>query len=222
MKKLLFVFLSIMLVMGFAVSTATAQSGLFIGFSEADARGYTEARVILDDGEIIDVELIEFNDLAQPKGEEYPLDEFHEAMRELPERFKEANSHEVDAYSGATGTSDSAMEAVKMALDKAEGVTSFDGTFMGKSDVDERGNYGIAWVTVEEGSITDVRLEEVAGDEYKDEDYDWDEFHEAKEVMPGWFEEANDYDVDIYTGATGSAEKWIQAVIRALGKAGMQ
>ncbi len=38
--------------------------------------------------------------------------------------------------------------------------------------------------------------------------------------MPEWFIEANSPDVDIYSGATTSAEMWMEAVADAMSKAG--
>ncbi len=213
--------LAVVIGMGFTgQADSYMEDGEYTGFSEADSRGYVEAVVEISENEITSVNLVEYNDLAEAKGEDYPWDEWHEAMEVLPERFVEADSSDVDIISGATGTSEKAMDAVNMALQKAEGIETFSGTFMGRSPEDN-GSWGIAWVTVEEESIVDVRLEEVTdGEEYKDEDYTWDEFHEAQEELPERFIEADSPDVDTYTGATGSSEMWIEAVENALEKAG--
>ena len=221
-KKISVVFLAIIFILGAGVyvgSAETVERETLVGYSQAEpGDGYVEARVILEKGDIIDVDLTEYNDLGQAKDEGYPLDEFHEAIRELPGRFVEADSADIDTYSGATGTSNSAIEAVSQALDKADGVTEFDGSYMGVSEASERGAYGVAWVTVEAGQITDIYLEEVSDGDFKDEDYGYDEFHEAREEMPARFVEADSYNVDTYTGATGSSDRWIQAVTRALAK----
>ncbi len=224
MKKLAVFMLAfaVMLGMGFSVEAAGhLDDGEYVGYSEADDNGYVQAVVNIEDHEITSVELTEYTDLYLAKGEDYPWDEWHEAMEVLPERFVEANSSDVDVVSGATGTSEKAMAAVDMALQKAEGVEEFEGTFLGRSDVTDRGGWGVAWVTVEEDEIVDVRLEEATDEEeFKDEDYQWDEFHEAQEEMPEWFVEANSPDVDIYSGATSSSELWMEAVEHALEKAG--
>ncbi|ACB85573.1 FMN-binding protein [Natranaerobius thermophilus] len=220
------------------------QDGVYTASSEAGERSYTEATVTVDDGEITDVKLYEFDNRGLKKGVDfaYNMERWAEQSEDLPEEFEyftdvtdeleqkfvEANSYEVDIISGATGSTESAMDAVERALGKAKGETGpYDGTFMGVSDEGSR-SWGIAWVTLEDNEIVDVRLEEAGKPdayepakkaELKDEDYDWDEFHEAKEELPEAFIEANSPDVDIITGATGSSEGWKQAVARALANA---
>ncbi len=223
-KKILVLTLALAVVLGMgmvAVADGHLEDGEYVGYSQANERGYVEAHVTIEDEAIVAVDLIEYNDVGEAKGEDYGWDEFHEAMEELPQRFIDANDYEVDIYTGATSTSEKAMEAVEMALLKAEGYESFDGTFMGVSEPTERDNWGVVLVTFEEGDIVEVKLEEAAEGELKDEDYDWDEFHEAQEAMPEWFVEANDYEVDIYTGATSSSELWMEAVRDAMSKAGL-
>lgn len=202
---------------------AEVEDGEYWGVSEADSRGYVRAEITISNGEIVDVELTEYRGHGMPKGEDYGFEPWHDAMEELPQMFIEANSAEIDIITGATGTSQKAIDAVEKALARAEGVTEpFDGTFLGISEVSERGAWGVAMVTVEDGEIVDVKLEESTDDgEFKDEEYPYDEFHEAREEMPGWFIEANSPEVDIYTGATGSAERWMEAVEQALIYAGV-
>ncbi|MFW6377930.1 MAG: FMN-binding protein [Bacillota bacterium] len=227
MKKFMVLGLALAVVLGLGFSVMAdghLEDGEYVGYSEANDKGYVEAQVTLEDEEIVDVELIEYRDTGVKKDDSYDWDEWHEAMDELPGRFEEANSAEIDVFSGATGTSEKAMGAVEMALAKAEGQTEFDGTFLGVSDFSDRGGRGLAWVTIEEGEIVEVKLEELQDDDgelvYKDEDYDWDEWHEAKEEMPEWFVEADSADVDVYTEATGSSNMWMEAVADAMAKAG--
>ncbi len=223
MKKLLIVMLAAAVIFGLGAGTAAddhLEDGEFIGYSEADENGYVKAAVTLEGGDIISVDLTEYTEKEEAKGEDYPWDDWHEAMEVLPERFEEANSSDVDIVSGATGTSEKAMEAVEMARQKAEGVEQFDGTYLGTS-AEDNGGWGVAWVTVEGESIVDVRLEEVTdGDEFKDEDYGWDHWYEAREAMPEWFVEADSPDVDTFTEATSSSQMWREAVENALEKAG--
>jgi len=220
MKKVLTIMLGLAVVF-FLGFSAGASAEEYVGFSQADEHGYVMAEVQIENGEILSVSLTEFNDLGQAKGEDYPWDEFHEAMEVLPERFVEANSADVDGISGATNTAEKAMEAVQMALDKSEGVETFDGTFLGVSEPSERGNVGVAWVTVEGDEIVDVRLEEADDEgEFKDEDYPWAEFHFAQDLVADAFVLFDSPDVDTYTGATSSSELWIEAVRNALEKAG--
>ena len=195
--------------------------GTFTAASHANERGYVTAEVTIANDEITAVSLTEYDALAEAKGDDYGLDEWHEAMEELPGRFEESNSAEVDVVSGATSTSEKAMDAVAKALARSEGFTgTFDGTFMGASDVSERGGWGIALVTLEDGDIVEVSLKEVAEGEFKDEDYGYETWHEAADEMPERFVEANSPEVDVFTEATGSSQMWIQAVERALAKAG--
>ncbi len=222
MKRLVVFGLVLAVVMGLTLAVGAdshEEDNIYTGFSEF-SRGYVEARLALDNGEITSVELLEYNDMGELKDEDYRLDEWHEAMEALPGRFLEANSAEIDAYTGATSTSEKAMAAVEMALQKAEGVEQFDGTFMGLSEVEDN-SWNIALVTVEEGKITAVELEEVSDGELKDEDYRLDEWHEAREELPARFIETDSAEVDTYTGATGSSERWIEAVADALTKAGL-
>ncbi|MFW5993950.1 MAG: FMN-binding protein [Halanaerobiaceae bacterium] len=228
MKKLFVAVLALAFVVSFSVAGMAdghLEDGEYVGYSEANDKGYVEAHVTIEDEEIVDVELVEYRDTGVKKDDSYDWDEWHEAMDELPGRFEEANSAEIDVFSGATGTSEKAMGAVEMALAKAEGQTEFDGTFLGVSDFSDRGGRGLAWVTIEEGEIVEVKLEELQDEDgelvYKDEDYSYDAYFEAKDEMPARFEEANSADVDVYSGATSSSDMWSEAVAEALSKAGL-
>jgi len=228
LKQVLAVALALLITVGLSLPApaAAGEEEDFTGYSQADDEGYVRAEVALSGDDIVDVSLFEYNEMAREKGEDYPWDDWHVAMEELPRRFIEADNYDVDIVSGATDTSEKAIEAVEMALDRADGEEHFSGRFMGISEIIERG-WAVVWVTVEideeaeEGyQLTDLRLEEVSGDEFKDEDYGWSEFHEAQEEMAQRMLEANTYEVDTFTGATGSSELWIEAVQDALGKAG--
>ncbi len=200
---------------------AQYEDGSYTAVSEADERGYAEAEVTITDGEIVEVSLKEYDDLGMQKDEEYEYDIWHEAIEELPERFVEANSAAIDVYTNATSTSEKSMDAVDKALQRAEGYTeTFDGTFMGVSEVDERGSLGIALVTLQNGDIIEVDLKEADEEgEFKDEEYDYEPWVEAAEEMPERFVEADSAEVDVYTEATSSSEKWMEAVERAMEKA---
>ncbi len=228
LKKLFVAVLALAFVVSFLVTGMAdghLEDGEYVGFSEANDKGYVEAHVTIEGEVITNVELIEWRDTGVAKDEDYRLDEWHEAMDLLPGRFVEANSTDVDIVTGATSTSEKAMGAVEMALAKAEGQEVFDGTFLGFSEVSERGGKGLAWVTVEAGEIVDVNLEELQDDDgsfvYKDSDYSYDVYHDAQEEMPSRFVEANSADVDVFSGATGSSGMWSEAVADALSKAGL-
>lgn len=196
------------------------KDGAYIGVSDANETGYTTAVVMIADGNIAMVRLTEMNAFGDAKPADYPWAEYHEAMEILPQWFIEANSAEVDIYSGATGTSVKAAQAVERALLKASDPGEgryFDGTFFGRSAADDHG-YGTALVTIEDDVVVKVVLEEVMPDgTWKDwETYPYVEAYEAKLTMEARFTDAGHPDVDGISGATSSAEKWIAAVTNAL------
>jgi len=228
MKKLFVAVLALAFVVSFSVAGMAdghLEDGEYVGYSDADSHGYVEAHVTIEDEAIANVELMEYRDTGVLKDESYSYDEWFDAMDELPGRFVEANSADIDVFTGATGTSEKAMGAVEMALAKAEGQTEFDGTFLGVSEFSDRGGRGVAWVTVEDGEIVEAKLDELQDNEgelvYKDESYSYDAYFDAKDAMPARFEEANSADVDVYSGATGSSNMWSEAVANALSKAGL-
>ena len=201
---------------------SSLEDGQYVGYSNATKRGYLEANITIEEDEIVDVELIEYQaESNQVKDKNYSYDNFHNAIDELPDRFIETNDSEVKVVSGATSTSNQAMEAVDMALQKAKGIRKFNGTYMGLSNLDNRGNHAVAWVTIEDEEIIEVKLEEADNGEYKDDDYSLEEYHEAKEELSLKITEVNSTDIDIYSGATSSSEKFIEATNNALEKAGL-
>jgi uncharacterized protein with FMN-binding domain len=199
------------------------QNGVYFGASTA-SRGYLDVEVTIENDEIVEVIFTEYTNAGVIKDENYSYDGWQPAIVELQQAFKENNSDDADVVSGATSTSNKAIEAVGNALRRAEGYDgAFDGVFMGFSDADDRGYTGIALVTVQGGNITEVELLEAnAEGEFKDEDYSYEPFFDAVSEMQSRFIEANGQSVDLFSGATGSSEKWIQAVERALNNAGIQ
>ncbi len=88
---------------------------------------------------------------------------------------------------------------------------------MGVSDINDRGGYGIAFVTLEDGEIAAVELKEIDGTgDFKNKEYSYQPYHKEVEEMAQRFVAANSSQIDSFTGATGSSTKWIQAVERAL------
>ncbi len=230
------------------VEPLDVEDGTYRAASEAseDPYGFTISEVTFEDGYMVDVHLFEYDGVGLRKERDYHYDvetwqdirdnypEEYDSLQamldEMEERFVNYNTADVDTISGATGTANQAKDAVDRAIAMAKGETGpFDGTFMGVSEIGER-SWGIALVTMEDGEMVEVQLEEanrhepfgpITEAELKDEDYDWDEFHEARETMPEWFIEAQSPDVDTYTGATGSSKGWRQAVTRAMANAGV-
>lgn len=107
-------------------STAKYFDGTFMAMSDVGGRAndWTVVLVTIENDKIVDVVI---NDTANVTSEagvvskafksaDYGWDEYHEAVKELPKRFIAANKAEVDAVTGATGTSNNAMQAVERAL----------------------------------------------------------------------------------------------------------
>jgi uncharacterized protein with FMN-binding domain len=219
-------------------SSRIYRDGTFTAVSQGDKYGYAMVTVTLENDKIKSVTIKEFDGFGVEKlyevyGQFFPaLKEAHET---LAKRIVEANSYQVDVFTGATGTSKKVMEAVKFALEKAKLEPSktkyLDGTFMGVSDFTARG-HAVAWVTIENDKIVKLVLEETtpsvkdgktvmdaAGRTvwvFKGGDYPWPEFHAAKEAIAKAVIEKQTHQVDVYTGATSSSNKFIQAVQRAL------
>ncbi len=91
------------------------------------------------------------------------------------------------------------------------------GIFTGYSTATDNG-YAWAKVTVKGDNITDVKLMEIlsSGNEKDYETYKYEPAVKAYEEMPGRFIKADSADVDTYTAATDSSEKYKEAVARAL------
>lgn len=199
---------------------AAYQDGTYVAVSDATQHGYLMAIVTIKDGKIVQVRLTEMNGFGDPKPATYPWEQYHEAMKVLPERFVEANSWDVDIVAQATGTSESARTAVRRALEKASGATTgkyFDGTFFGRSPADEHG-YGTALVTIENDRIVAVTLNEVLPDgTWKDfETYPWEPTVKGKSQLEEAIVAQQSVEVDLITGSTSSSKKWLTAVANAL------
>lgn len=95
-----------------------------------------------------------------------------------------------------------------------------DGTFKGISDADRHG-YAVAEVTIKGDKITDVKLTEITemGVVKDYATYPYKQAQAANQEMAKRFVAKNSPDVDIYTGATNSSNKYKQAVSRALERA---
>lgn len=95
-----------------------------------------------------------------------------------------------------------------------------DGTYTGVSDADDHG-YGVATVTIAKDKITKVELTEITemGVEKDFSTYKYEPSIQANKEMGQRFVDANSADVDDFTKATHSSQKYKQAVARALEKA---
>jgi uncharacterized protein with FMN-binding domain len=226
--------LSVMLVVVLMVSMSFAalfgkskwNDGTYVGYSDPSDRTYTKAVVKI---EIADVTLEEIiNTTGFAKDETYPWEPWHEAMEELPKRFVKANGTKIDTYTGATHSSEMAIQAVERALKRAEGFDGvIDGKYVGHSQISERNDRANAIIEVKDGKLVSVVLNEYrdvynTGAPKTEESYPYEPFHEAKVVIAQRILEKGTVPVDIYTGATGSSNMWIEAVKDAMTKAGFK
>lgn len=95
-----------------------------------------------------------------------------------------------------------------------------DGIYEGRSEADERGNYGEVKIKVANGKITEVEYTEYQKDDKpKSEEtgYEYKEALEAFEELPKRLVEAQDInEVDDYSGATSTSKHFKEAVKEAL------
>lgn len=224
-NKLRFFALSLMIVLAlsaiaYAQSVPEYKNGRYIAVSDATQHGYVMAVVTVADNRITDVRLTEIDGAGNPKPATYPWEPYHTAMEQLPQRFIEGNAADIDIVTGATSTSQKAIQAVARALLKATDPGPgryFDGTFFGRSAADDHG-YGTALVTIKDDQIVAVVLGEINADgSVKNYDeYPHETTVKGKTEMEQRIVEAGNTDVDMITGATGSSQKWISAVQNAL------
>lgn len=230
MKKILLILavslMSLFLMVGCGDDEAASMynDGTYTAYGDASQNSVGRVTIEVKDDEIVSVDLEEFRTTGDKKDENYGFEAFHDALEEMPGRFLEANSADVEAVTGATSSSEGWKTGVERALEKAsvdqDGSDYFDGTFWGASDKGERGR-SVAWVEIKDDKIVEVRLQDTTIDEdgnesFKPEDYQYEEYHTGAVEMAERFVEANGVDVETYTGATSSSENWIIAVERAL------
>jgi uncharacterized protein with FMN-binding domain len=223
-----------------AQEARTYEDGVFTAVSDGTRHGYARVTLFIAGDRIVEAQIDEYDGYGLLK--QYPL--YHElfpllgeAHATLEDRIEAAGTWEVEAFTGATGTSARVREAARRALERAlverpAGGTYFDGTFMGVSDRSARG-WGLAWVTLQGDRITEVRLEQtmprrdaegkVVVDDWlnalwdlADERHPHPPFHEARVAVAEAMVKAQGPQVDAFTGATGSSRAWVQAAERAL------
>ncbi|NLW17076.1 MAG: FMN-binding protein [Firmicutes bacterium] len=215
-----------------ATPSTTYKDGTYVAVSDANDKGYMRAEVTVKDDKIESVSLVGLDSLGLEKTEDYPYAEYHSAIVDLAEEMVNKNTWDVDSITGATGTSEQSKQAVKRAMEKAlvEPASSnqyFDGTFMAISEQNDKG-WTIAWVTIENDKITDVKLVSTTAKQNddgstsfvrKDDSYPYPEYFEAIETLPEQFVANNGTDIEGVTGATGTTEQAKDAVEQALAQA---
>ncbi|HPT61071.1 MAG TPA: FMN-binding protein [Bacillota bacterium] len=98
-----------------------------------------------------------------------------------------------------------------------------DGKYVGRSDADDRGNYGYIELTIKDGKIKEVDYTEYQApneEDPKDEDYPYKLVFDAIDKLEEELVRVQDPDkVDDVAGATGTSEKFRAAAKNALEKA---
>lgn len=167
------------------------------GEYEGTARGYDGAikvKVVIAGGEIADIQLVEIND-TPGLGDS--------AANKTIEKILSTQSVEIDAISGATGSSKGTINAVKDALAESYPDGEYEGTASGYD-----GPIKVK-VVVENSRLKTIELLEIndtpgLGDKT------------ANKVIDNMLS-AGSVNVDTVTGATGSSQGTINAVKNALG-----
>ncbi len=227
MRRIFLVYALVLVLLSPAFSFAAGwRDGTYEGWSDAGPRSIQYAKVFIQDGEIAGVILREYTDrLVEKDWTCYDYPPFGEAARTLGTKFVEAQLAEIDAYTGATGSSTGWMQAVERALKKAGDAKKekqyFDGTFLGRSEVADRGYYEVVWVTVENDKITGLQVQRVLADlSVLDPDtYEGFPLEMARQAYAQELIGRDNADVDAISGATGLTNMLNIAVRDALDRA---
>ncbi len=202
--------------------TKVFNDGTYQGISTAGDKGYAVAQVVVEKDKIKSVTLKEITELGLEKDyATYPYPAAKEANTEMASKFAGRSDNQVDTFAGATTSSEQYKEAVGFALEKASKnpkitTTHFDGTFMGRSPETEEG-WQVAWVTIENDKITEVRLDDVQEGKLKDwVTYPYLKAVEAKGTAEKAMVEQGTTTVDAVSGATHSSTGWVEAATQAM------
>lgn len=116
MKKIFTILVAALLLIACSSSPAneTLKAGTYTGVGTGFIGDITVEVTIDDQGAIEKVEVVEHNESVDD------IPAVVTALEEVPARIVENNSADVDGTSGATGTSNGIMAAVKDALEKAK------------------------------------------------------------------------------------------------------
>jgi uncharacterized protein with FMN-binding domain len=196
--------------------------GVYQGRSKSDRHGYAVAIIELKSDKIVNVRLKEIDPNGKQKdSDSYPYGSLKDVYDDLSRKIVQANTYNIDNFTGATRSTEKIKDAIKNALAKAE-IEPYlsdliDGTYSAPSDADDRG-YATATVMIENGQIVDVVIKEY--DKNSSEKDSSTHLYEpvlyANSELPLMFIEAQSDEIDVVSGATISSRKYQQAVKRAL------
>jgi major membrane immunogen (membrane-anchored lipoprotein) len=183
----------------------------------SDHASVAVATLTVEGGEITAVDYFEHQvGTASAKDESYPYEDYFNAVEAMSSQLLETQDIEsVDAFAGATGTSDSFVAAVNTALENSEKESGFyNGTYYSKTEVDERGYYAVAYVTFENDEVTHVLYEERNLEEdhtpKNADNYTYEDYFNAVEALSSQVMETQDAaSLDAFAGATGTSDKFI-------------
>ncbi len=198
--------------------------GRFEGISDPSRTGYVAVEMVVQQGTITQVIMQEFRgDLSLKTKETYDYEPWHKAFDELPAAVIKSQSADIDVVTGATSTSNKFKQAVRRALGEEQPYKNGDykdGVYQGESDKNDKGHVEVK-VQVLLGRIVDVAIVEYRGDgtEKTKETYDYEPWHKAVDELPKAVVTKQSAAVDVVTGASGTTEKFVQAVERALEQA---
>ncbi len=227
MARTIFLFLLSLFLLTACSSGPQYQDGTYSAYSEADDYGYARAEVTISNNEITEVRLEEFTGKGEPLDfSTYPYQPTVEGVQVMKERFIEANSADVDTYSGSTHSSqkyiDAVEKALQLALEDPEEIENdyWDGTFLGTAK--NENIRAVAWVSIKDDRIIDVFFNEVdleTGQFFDWENREYEKLPEARREMQERIVLEGTLDVDTFSGATESSELWLQAAETAREKA---
>ncbi|NPV53346.1 MAG: FMN-binding protein [Firmicutes bacterium] len=197
------------------------RDGSFVGVVKDAKRGDTVVEVVIKGGKIAEVDVVMPTE-DEVKKENYPP--ALEALKSIPKQIVAKQSTDVDVVTKATGSSKKYIDAVKMALANAEprtgklpaGVKWHDGTYAGLVRDPKHGDC-VVEVVIKGGKMTEVNVIAPTAEYMKN--YNYEPGKEAYREIPKRILTAQSPDVDVYTKATGSSKKYMDAVRHALEQA---
>lgn len=235
MKRILIIALvavmSLSVLAGCSAAKPVYKDGTYTAYSDANDKGDYSAVVTIKGDKITEVKLQGYNGLGVAKDANYKWAEYHQAIKDLPARFVEKNTWDIDAVAKATSTSNGAKQAVLRAMQKAlvtptTSAKYFDGTYMAKSEPDARGGWTVVWVTIGGDKITKVDFHGTAAAKEMDAEGNVVKDAEGKDVIKKdaagntVYERKNPAVYGVAAGYTAYAESKVELPKRFVAKNG--